>query len=45
MQQITVRLPDDLLDELEVENTDMSRSEYIRDVLGTGRTRATYATD
>lgn len=37
MQQITLRLPEDLLDELEqeAENTGVSRSEYIRDVLGT----------
>ena len=37
MQQITVRLPDDLLDELEAEaeNAGVSRSEHVRDVLGT----------
>ena len=37
MQQITVRLPDDLLDELETEAEDagVSRSEHVRDVLGT----------
>jgi len=37
MEQITVRLPDDLLDELEAEAAEagVSRSEHIRDVLGT----------
>jgi Arc/MetJ-type ribon-helix-helix transcriptional regulator len=37
MEQITIRLPEDLLDDLETEaeEADVSRSEYIRDALRT----------